>query len=287
MQVYLNGSYVPQEQAVVPVDDRAFVFGDGVYEVTRAIGGRLFEEEAHWRRLERGLRELEIEAAEWIDRRRVKEISERLLSLNGLTEGEATVYLQVSRGVAPRTHWFPPTGTPPTVYAIARPFEVPAALRETGARAITLPDIRWARCDLKTVNLLANVVAKQRAHEAQAFDAVLVRDGAVTEGASSNVFGVIAGELRTYPKCNYILPGVTRDVLIRIAGDLGIPVSESPIFASDIPRLEELFFSGTTTDVQPVVMLDDRPVGTGRPGPISRALGDALVKRMERDTSGA
>lgn len=287
MQVYLNGRFIPKEEAVVPVDDRAFVFGDGVYEVTRAIDGRLFGEEAHWLRLERGLRELEIDAGDWIDRARVREISERLLADNGLDQGEATVYLQISRGVAPRTHWYPPSGTAPTVYAIARPFEIPTSLREQGARAITLPDIRWSRCDLKTVNLLANVVAKQRAHEADAFDAVLIRDGAITEGASSNVFGVVDGEIRTYPKCNYILPGVTRDVVIALAQELGFRVNQTPIFASEIPRLEELFFTGTTTDVQAVATLDDRPVGEGRPGPIARALGEALVKRMREETSAA
>lgn len=280
MTVYLNGEFLPRQEAHVPVEDRGFIFGDGVYEVTRAVNGRLFEEGAHWARLERGLRELRIDASGELSRDRVREVSERLLRDNGLTDGEATVYLQVTRGVAPRTHWFPPEGTRPTVYLSAARFEVPVETRERGAEAITLPDIRWARCDIKTVNLLGAVMAKQRAREAGAFDAVLIRDGAVTEGGATNVFGVIDGVLRTSPKSHYILPGITRDLLIELAAELGHPVDETPILAHELDRLEELFFTGTTTDVQPVVRLDGRPVGEGRPGPVARSLLEALYRRM-------
>jgi D-alanine transaminase len=280
MIVYLNGEFLPKDEARLSVDERGFIFGDGVYEVTRAIGGRLFQEEAHWRRLARGLRELRIEVGAWLTRERVREVSERLLRENHLTDGEATVYLQVTRGAAPRTHWFPPEGTPPTVYLCASPFVVPVDLRERGAKSITLPDIRWARCDLKTVNLIPAAMAKQRAHEVGAFDAVLLRDGAVTEGGATNVFGVVDGVLRTYPKSNYILPGITRDLLLEMAPGLGIPVEETPIFAEELPRLEELFFTGTTTDVQPIVELDGRRVGAGVVGPVARALQQALAERM-------
>lgn len=279
MVVYLNGEFLPREEAKISVEDRGFIFGDGIYEVTRAVRGQLFEEEGHWKRLERGLREIGI-STESLSREEIRGISERLLRDNGLTEGEATVYLQVSRGAAPRTHWFPPAGTRPTVYLAASPFATPVGLRENGASAITFPDFRWARCDLKTVNLLPAVMVKQRAREAGAFDAVLIRDGVITEGGATNVFGVLNGELRTYPKSNYILPGITRDVVIELAQELGIPFSETPIFAADIGRLEELFFTGTTTDVQPVVRLDDRPVGDGRVGPIGRSLQEGLARRM-------
>lgn len=280
MLVYLDGEYLPAAEARVPVGDRGFIFGDGLYEVTRAVDGRLFAEEAHWLRLERGLRELAIDVRGHLDRAAVQEVSERLLQKNGLTEGHATVYLQVTRGVAPRTHWFPPDGTPPTVYMAASPFKIPTDLREHGASAITLPDIRWARCDLKTVNLLGAVLAKQRAREAGAYDAVLIRDGAVTEGGASNLFAVIGGRLRTYPKSNYILPGITRDIVIELARAQSIEVDEAPIFAHEIHGAEEIFFTGTTTDVQPVVKLDDRRVGDGRPGPIAIAMQKALMSLM-------
>jgi D-alanine transaminase len=280
MKVYLDGQFIPREEARVPVDDRGFVFGDGVYEVTRAVDGRLFAEPAHWERLQRGLRELKIDVGDRLGRDRLRAVSERLLRENDLGEGHATVYLQVTRGAAPRTHWFPPAGTAPTIYASAARFEIPTAIRESGASAITLPDVRWARCDIKTVNLLGNVLAKQTAHEAGAFEALLLRDGAVTEGSSSNAFGVLDGEIRTYPRSNYILPGVTREIVLGLARELGHAVSERPFHFQDLPRLEELFFTGTTTDVQPIVQLDGRPVGTGRPGPVARSLLAALMERM-------
>lgn len=281
MLVYLNGEYLPAEEAFVPVVDRGFIFGDGLYEVTRAVDGRLFAEGGHWLRLERGLRALGIDVRGHLDRASVREASERLLRENGLTRGHATVYLQVTRGAAPRTHWFPPEGTPPTVYLSASPFKIPEDLRTNGASAITLPDIRWARCDLKTVNLLGAVLAKQRAREAGAFDAVLIRDGAVTEGGATNVFAVIDGRLRTYPKSNYILPGITRDIVIDLAREQGLEVEEAAVFAHEIHDAQEIFFTGTTTDVQPVVKLDDRRVGDGRPGPVAIAMQKALMALME------
>jgi D-alanine transaminase len=277
--VYLNGKYIPKEEALIPVDDRGFLFGDGVYELTRGIRGKLVNEEGHWLRLERGMRELRIGGPEVLTRETLREISERLLVENGLADGDAAVYAQLTRGVAPRLHVFP-ENTPPTVFMSAAPFSSPMELRRSGVPAITLPDIRWSRCDLKTVNLLPNVVAKQRAKEAGAFEAILVRDGAITEGASTNVFGVIDGELRTYPKCNYILPGVTRDVLIGLARQLDFPVNETPIFSDEVDRLEELFLSGTTTEVQAIIQLDGKPVGDGRPGPITMALLEALYQHL-------
>jgi D-alanine transaminase len=261
MLVYLNGRYIPKEEALIPVDDRGFVFGDGVYELTRALGGKLLSEDGHWARLARGMRELQVAGPEHMNQPLLRQISERLLSENGLMDGDATVYAQVTRGSAPRAHIFP-QGTAPTVYVATSPFTSPLELRQSGVRAITLPDVRWARCDLKTVNLLANVMAKQRAHEAGAFEAVLIRDGAITEGSSTNVFGVM------------------RDVVLGLARELGCPVDETPIFASEIGRLQELFLTGTTSEVQPIVELDGKPVGDGRPGPIAMRLLDALYQRL-------
>ncbi|HEX6069765.1 MAG TPA: D-amino-acid transaminase [Longimicrobiaceae bacterium] len=279
-RIYLNGSFLEREEARLPIGDRGFFFADGIYEVTRVIRGRLFEEDAHWSRLAQGARDISLAIEGHLDRDRLREISRRLIEENDLGRSEATVYLQITRGAAPRTHWFPPAGTPPTVFASAAPFEIPRELRSRGAPAITHPDIRWARCDIKSVNLLPNVLAKQRAHEVGAFEAVLIRDGAVTEGASANIFGVIDGRVRTYPLSNLILPGVTRRVILELARELGIGVEERPIYAEELPLLQELFATGTTTDVQPLVSLDGRPVGDGHPGPIATALREALEKRM-------
>jgi D-alanine transaminase len=276
--VYLNGEFVPRERARVSVDDRGFLFGDGVYEVTRAFRGRLFEAARHLGRLERGLEALRIEPG--VSAAQLLDISERLVRDNGLDGAEATVYLQVTRGAAPRTHHFPPRGTPATVYLAAAPYQPPSELRARGAAAITHPDVRWARCDLKSVNLLPNTLAKQRAVEAGAAEAIFVRDGVVTEGANTTVFGALAGVVRTYPLTNYILPGVTRAVLLELAAELGIMVRETPLLAEELSGLDELFVASTTTDVLPVVRLDGRPVGDGRVGPIARALYDALAARV-------
>jgi D-alanine transaminase len=282
--VFLNGQFLPRAEAKLSVDERGFFFGDGVYEVTRAVQGRLFEWDRHARRLARGLRELRLSYD--LDPDAVRDIQLRLLEENGLRDGQATVYLQITRGAAPRTHRFPPAGTPSTVFLSATAFAPPHDRRATGVAAVTYPDYRWSRCDLKTVNLLPAVMANQYAVDHGAFEAVFIRDAAVMEGSHTNVFGVIEGVLRTYPNSNYVLPGVTRDVVVEIAHELGIPISETPIFRHEISLLQEFFLTGTTSDVMPVVSLDGAPVGTGRPGPITMRLYEALAQRLAAVAAG-
>jgi D-alanine transaminase len=276
--VYLNGEFLPRERATLSVDDRGFIFGDGIYEVTRVVNGRLFEADRHMRRLQYGLRGIGIDPRITPDQ--IIDIHYRLIQENGLTSGEGTIYLQITRGAAPRTHYFPPAGTAPTVFLSASPFTPNKAQREQGATAVTYPDIRWSRCDLKTVNLLGAVLAKQHAVAAGSLEAVFIRDGVITEGSHTNVFGVIDGQLRTYPRSNYILPGITRDVVLELAVEEGINVRETPIFQQEIGRLDELFVTGTTSDVTPIVQLDGRPIGAGTPGPITRQLGAAIDRRL-------
>jgi D-alanine transaminase len=199
---------------------------------------------------------------------------------NGLTSGQATVYLQITRGAAPRSHHFPPADTPATVYLVASGFTPNNDQRSRGVACVTYPDYRWSRCDLKTVNLLPAVMAKQNAVDHGAFESIFVREAAITEGSHTNVFGVIDGEVRTFPNSNYVLPGVTRDIVVEIAHELGYAVSETPFFVHEVPRLEELFLTGTTSDVMPVVQLDDKPVGKGVPGPITMGLYQALAARL-------
>ncbi len=278
--VFLNGEYLPRAEARVAVDDRGFVFGDGVYEVTRAVGGALVEAEAHLRRLADGMETLGIRGCMETSGDALREVSRRLLEVNGLLEGQATVYLQVTRGAAPRTHQFPPASTPPTIFLSAVPFRPQAELHEHGAAAVTHPDLRWARCDLKTVNLLPNVLAKQAAVQSGAAEALLLREGVLTEGSHSTAFAVLDGALRTHPLCERILPGITRGVVLRLAAELGVAVREEAVAAHDLPRASELFITGTTTDVLPLVRLDGRPVGEGRPGPVTRALQAAYAARL-------
>ncbi|HSA54266.1 MAG TPA: aminotransferase class IV [Gemmatimonadaceae bacterium] len=280
--VYLNGHFLERAEAKLSVDDRGFFFGDGVYEVTRAVQGRLFEWDRHARRLERGLRELRLSAGLGMDE--LHDVHLRLLQENGLLDGQATVYLQITRGAAPRTHHFPPAGTPPTVFVSATGFMPPNEQRGRGVAAVTYPDYRWSRCDLKTVNLLASVMAKQHAADHGAFESIFVRNAVITEGSHTNVFGVLDGELRTYPNSNYVLPGVTRDVVVEIARELEIPVSETPIYVHEVPRLQELFLTGTTSDVMPIATLDGRAVGSGAPGPIATRLHQALAARLAATT---
>jgi D-alanine transaminase len=272
MIVYLNGSFLPKEQAFVPVEDRGFVFGDGVYEVWRVVNGQIFEFDRHMARLTRGLGELRIAPPPESRPDTIREIADRLIAENGLGDGEGTLYLEITRGVAPRAHQFPPAGTPPTVFALAKPFVPPEDQRAKGVTAVTVPDIRWLRCDIKTIQLLPNVMAKQAAAERGAFEAILVRDGVVTEGSHANVIGVIGGEIRTHPTNNLILPGITRAVVLELARGLGIPVREEPFLASELPQVEELFIAGTTADVMPIVRVDDQVIGGGTPGPIAQRL---------------
>jgi len=282
MTVYLNGSFLDRAQALVPVDDRGFLFGDGVYEVTRALDGRLFEWERHLRRLARGLDGLDIVLPGGLESVQLLEISERLLEENGLGSGDATVYLQITRGVAERRHHFPPAGTVPTVFLSASRLAVPDELRARGAAVVTTADLRWERCDLKTINLLPNVLAKQHAVAAGAFEAILVRDGIVTEGASSNVLAVIGGVLTTYPATHRILAGITREVVLELGAELGLRVTLEPIPLNALSRASEMMVTATTADVMPVVKVDGRAVGDGQPGPVARRLHAALRTRMQR-----
>ena len=278
--VYVNGKFVPRAEALVSVEDRGFVFGDGVYEVLRAVGGRLFATRFHNDRLARSLEGVRIELAGEDSPARFVEIGRELLRENELLDGEATLYIQVTRGATTRSHYFPPEGTAPTIYISAARFAPFTEFAERGTAVISHPDLRWGRCDLKTLNLLPNVLASQTARERGAFEAMLIRDGVVTEGAKTNFFGVVDGTLRTHPADTHILPGITRSVLRDLAAELGIGVDESPITVDEIPGLSELFLTGTTTDVMPVVQLDGRFVGDGKPGELTRKLQRVLAESL-------
>lgn len=276
MIVYLNGEYVDHASACVSVDDRGFLFADGVYEVARVYDGRIFQMQPHLDRMRHGLQQLRIRD-DVVDK--LADVAEKLLSENDLRSGDATVYIQVTRGAAPRAHAFPPPETASTVYVIAKPFKNhPEKYWTDGVRAVTVPDTRWSRCDIKSISLLPNVLANQAAKDAGAFEAVFVRDGVLIEGSHSNLWGVVDGVAMTYERCGYILAGITRNVLLERAHEAGVEVREAPLRQADLPRIQELFLSGTTTEVMPVVTLDDQSIGNGKPGPVTRKLQEAYVR---------
>jgi D-alanine transaminase len=275
-RVFLNGKVTPRSRATVSIDDRGFLLGDAVYEVIRVIGGRLVEAERHLQRLARSLREVSLPAPD-LD---LLAVATQLLKENGLEQGEALLYLQVSRGAAQRQHAFPPAAVAPTVLMTVAPFMPRRELTERGVTAITQPDLRWSRCDIKSVNLLPNVLAAQKASEAGAFEAILVRDALVTEATRSNVFVVVGGILRTHPTGPFILPGVTREVVLQLAHQAGVAIREDAVRAAELADAEEVFVTGTTSDVMPVVAIDGRPIAGGNPGPITRRLGSLLARRV-------
>ena len=277
--VFLNGDYLPADEARISVNDRGFLFSDGIYEVTPAYRGRFFLMDRHRDRLLKGLCELRIDA----DVAGLEAVHRELLDRNGLGDADVSiVYLQITRGVAPRTHAFPPTPARPTVYAFAKAYHRPSRERwSAGFRAVTVPDRRWARVDIKTVSLLGNVLAQQAAVDAGVDDAILVRDGVALEGAHSNLFAVFGDTLVTHPLSNVVLPGITRGFVLELARELGIPVLERPLQAEELGRADEAFFTGTTTEVKPCVEIDGRPVGAGVPGDVTTRLSEAFISRTD------
>ena len=273
MIAYFNGEYLPKESITISPDDRGFLFADGLYEVIRAYDGKLFCAKQHIERLNRGARHLCLEKPAFGF---LETVSQTLIGKNNLTN-DATVYIQVTRGAAPRKHGFP-TGIQPTVYAFAAPFD-PAKSKpnqENGVQAITVEDIRWSRCDLKTVGLTANVLAKQQALEQNATEALFVRDQMLLEGSHSNFMAVVDEALVTAPATNTILHGITRQTVLDLAREKGIEIKERPIPVKDIQTLSEAFITGTTTEITPVITIDQQKIGSATPGPVTRILQKAF-----------
>jgi D-alanine transaminase len=279
MTVYLNGQFLKAEDAKISVLDRGFIFGDGVYEVWRLVDGKLFEDARHNRRLKSGLKSLEISVADR-DVDALTDVAARLVRDNGLESGEGTFYVEITRGAAPRTHAFPPAGTKPTILGMVSKFEVPHAMREAGTKCITVDDYRWLKCDVKTVQLLPNCMAKQQASAAGAMEAIFVRDDIVTEGTHTTLFAVKDGTLRTHPLGPLILPSITRELVLEIAREQNVRIAEKPFTKAALYAMDEVFVSGTTTDVTPIVEIDGKRIGSGKPGSVSKQLYAGLQGRL-------
>ncbi len=276
---YVNGRFMPLSEAVVSVEDRGFQFGDSIYEVIRGAKGKLFKAKEHLRRLLRSAEAIKLPLPFNLAH------LERLINEAYRRSGyeDATIYIQLTRGAAPREHIFPKEPHPTLVITVRRVKELPASLRKIGVPAITTEDIRWARCDIKTTDLLPNILAKQEAVEKGAFEAIFVRDGIVTEGSATTVFTVKNGILRTHPKGNFVLPGITREVLIELAKENGIPVEERAFTLDELYNADEVFIASTTVMVLPVVIVDGKEIGTGKPGDVTMKLYDLLKEEMERE----
>ncbi|MFT5089133.1 MAG: D-alanine transaminase [Candidatus Latescibacterota bacterium] len=275
---YVNGDFMPLSEAVVSVEDRGFQFADGVYEVIGTYGGKPYAMAAHLQRLERCLLELRLPLD--IGTYRLREKIEEGIQRCGYAE--ALVYVQVTRGVAPRRHEFPLQLPQPTVVMTFKELiRLPVELYEQGVAVISTADLRWKRCDIKSIALLANILAKQEASEKGAFEALLVNEaGNVTEGSSTSAFCVRDGQLWTSPEGPHILPSITRGVLLDLARQAQLPIRETFSSLDDFLAAEEVFLGGTTTEAISVVEIDGKRVGDGKPGPIASQLRAAFLREV-------
>jgi D-alanine transaminase len=267
----IHGDILPLAEAKISALDRGFLLGDAVYEVVRVYQGKQWLADEHYARLARSLEAVRIGG---VDVDRLRRRAEETIAAGAFRE--ATVYIQVTRGAAPRKHPFP-HAVPPLEFLYVQEFVDPyEAARRDGAAAITHPDQRWDRCDIKSTNLLGNVLAMQAAVEAGGVEALLyLPDGTLTEGTHTSFFGVLEGVLLTAPNSNAILPGITRGLVLRLSARAGVPVREQMLRRDDLVKVSELFLTGTTTEVLPIVRVDGRPVADGRPGGVTRRLQEA------------
>lgn len=260
---WLNGRFLPLEEACVPVLDRGFIFGDGVYEVIPVYAGKPFRLAHHLQRLANSLAAVRIDDPHTQDQWQT--LIAELIQRNG--GGDQSIYLQVTRGIAPRDHRFP-EGSRPTVFLMSNPFRpVPESELREGVAAVTLNDIRWEYCHIKSISLLPNILLRQQAVEQGAAEAILLRHGQVTEGAASNVFIVSDHVIVTPPKGDCLLPGITRDLVVELAMEHAQECEERAIPEAELRRAQEIWLTSSTREILPVTRLDGLPVGEGRPGP--------------------
>jgi D-alanine transaminase len=277
--VYVNGSYVPEEEAKVSVFDRAFLFGDGVYEVTAVLGGRLVDFDAHLARLDRSLKEIALAAP--MSHEALRELHGEMIRRNGVDEG--IVYLEITRGAAERDFAYPENATPTVVaFTQSRPL-IANPYAATGVKAITIPDLRWKRRDIKSTAMLAQAMGKQAAKLNGAYEAWMVEDGFVTEGISSSSFILDAqGVIRTQPLGHHILPGVTRRAVLRLAAMEGVSFEERPFSVAEALAAREAFITAASAFVLPVIEIDGISIGDGRPGPVARSFRELYIEEARK-----
>jgi D-alanine transaminase len=275
---YFNGKFLPKDEIKLSPDDRGFLFADGVYEVVRWYEGFFYDMNSHVTRLKRSLRELRIN---WPEVDLFPTFAINLIKLNKLGNEPAMVYLQVTRGAARRSHSFPSPEVPPTAYAYAWGFIPDSQLKETGIKVMLKEDIRWSRCDIKSVALLANTMSFQEAHENGLKECIFVRNGLITEGSHSNIFFVIDGTLFTHPESNHVLSGITRKNILRIAQESGIKIREEALQENRIRFIQEAFITNTSAEVTPVTELGGNTLGEGVPGSVTRIIRDKFDNEIK------
>jgi D-alanine transaminase len=282
-KVYLNGEFMPQSEARIPVMDRGFLFGDSIYEVIPAYGGRLFRLDQHLHRLDNSLHAIRIKnplsKAQWT------QILETLIQQQpGVNQ---SIYLQISRGsVAQRDHAIPEGNITPTVFAMSYPIPNPdPKVQQQGISAITLEDIRWHRCDIKATTLLANVLLRQQAKDHGAMETILIRDGYATEGAASNLFIVDDDQIITPPKGEDLLPGITRDLVLELAAEAELPYAEAHITFEQLETADEIWLTSSTKEIMPVTHVNEMPVNDGKPGPMWHKM-QKLFQAYKAELSG-
>jgi D-alanine transaminase len=274
----LNGEIIERSEAKVDVEDRGYQFGDGVYEVIRVYNGKLFTAAEHLKRFSKSAESIGISLQ--FSSKQLLEMVEELLKKNNLETGN--VYMQVTRGIAPRNHVFPARNVTPTLVAYTIKSSRPIDNLKSGVKAILTEDIRWLRCDIKSLNLLGNLLAKQKASEQGCFEAIQHRGQDVTEGSSSNIFIVKDGSVITHESNNLILKGITKDVILDLCGKNNIPVSERTFSLTELDDVDEVFLSSTTSEVMPVIEINGNVIKAGVPGPVTRKLQELFQKEIEK-----
>lgn len=276
----INGRLIEIDENVITMEDRGHQFGDGVYEVTKVYNGKCFALRPHLDRLYQSLRAIRIPAIYTFEE--LVQFHEALIKESGIREG--AIYLQITRGAAPRVHPFPEQVVPCLTMSIRPSGHINPELREKGVKIILIPDERWLRCDIKSLNLLSNVLGKQQAKEAGCYEAVMIRGEHVTEGTSSNFFVVKDGIIWTHPATNLILKGITRTIILeRLAKELDLTILEKAFDVSFVKGASEAFLSGTSTEVMPVTSIDGKAVNDGTVGPITRKLQLAYTKLIDEE----
>ncbi len=275
MKYIWKNKLVSAESIHISLHDRGYYFGDGVYEVFRLYRGRCFEKEAHLQRLVRSADAIRLELP--CSPETIEDLLDQLIEANKIQEG--TLYVQITRGEAVRSHIMP-LDAKPNLLAYCNEVQRPLEAMEQGIQAITVPDIRWLRCDIKSLNLLPNTLAKQQAVDHGAVESILHRDGIVTECSASNIMMIQDGILRTHPANNYILHGITRAFVLKLAGELGIPIDETAFSVKELYEADEAFITGTTVEVTPISSVDEKSIGSGVPGPLTRKLQQAFSQHI-------
>lgn len=279
---FMDGKFTNKDEIKISIEDRGYYFGDGVYEVVKVYSGKFFTEEEHINRLFESAKKIKMTMP--YTKEQISSIIKELIVQNKLIEGH--VYLQVTRGSATRQHHFPTPSVQPVVTAYTVEATRPILDMEKGVSVKSVEDVRWLRCDIKSLNLLGSVLAKEEAKDAGYAEALLHRDGIVTEGSSTNMFGVKDGVVYTHPVSNLILEGITRQVVLTLCGQLGIPVKEQAFMLAEAYEMDEFFYTSTTAEVMPITKIDDQLIGSGKRGRYTEKLQQAFTAQIPRLGSG-